>query len=160
MWRLGADLLFTNLSMAAAFCGWFGYYAAFRPATDLVQLRCYYGQLYRDNVLLWSVTFLAVFALHGFYTRSRTYRGRHRLVVVAQAIATAFLAFLFASYFLLRTAIIPRGVMLAGLLLTLLMVGGAMSFTTTNGESDVTRPQIVLPTAPPPIVTSCHVPPS
>ena len=125
MWRLGADLLFTNLSMAAAFCGWFGYYAAFRPATDLVQLRCYYGQLYRDNVLLWSVTFLAVFALHGFYTRSRTYRGRHRLVVVAQAIATAFLAFLFASYFLLRTAIIPRGVMLAGLLLTLLMVGGA-----------------------------------
>ncbi len=123
--RLAADLALTNLSMAAAFCGWFAYYVAFRPATDIAGLRAYYWFLYRENAWLWSATFLAVFALHGFYTRSRTYRGWHRLAGVLRAVAAAFLAFLFVSYFVHRNATIPRGVMLVGLLLTMLSVAGA-----------------------------------
>ena len=140
MLRVAADLAFTNFSMAAAFCGWFAYHAVFRPGTDLARLRLDYWALYSANVLLWSVTFLAVFALNGLYTHSRTYRGWHRLMVVLRAVATAFLVFLFASYFLLRTAIVPRGVMLVGLLLTLLTVGGArMAVLLFNGRYRVER---------------------
>ena len=113
------------LSLAAAFCAWVvGYHALFGPDTDLGQLRSYWWLLYGQNLPLWSLALPAVFALHSFYTRWRAYRSWRRLVVLG-AVATAFLTFFFVGYFLLRTAQIPHGVMLAGLLLTLLTVGGA-----------------------------------
>ena len=43
---------------------------------------------------------LLVFALSGFYTKGRAYKGRYKVLVVSQAVSLAYLLFGFISYFL------------------------------------------------------------
>ncbi len=66
-----------------------------------------------------------VFHFFGLYTRTRAYRGRYKLLVVAQAIVVAFLAENFTIYFIDRTRTLPRRVTLASLVFAMLFIVGA-----------------------------------
>ncbi|MDQ7844005.1 MAG: NAD-dependent epimerase/dehydratase family protein [Armatimonadota bacterium] len=67
---------------------------------------------------------LAIFALSGFYTYGRVYRGRYKAVVVAQAVTLIYILLALLSYLRVVPAV-PRGIWIGGWLLTLLFVGGA-----------------------------------
>lgn len=72
-----------------------------------------------------TVMSLVIFALSGFYTHGRAYRGRYKALIVFQAVSLAYLVFGSFSYlFFDVTDWFPRPVWVMGWLLTLLLVGG------------------------------------
>ncbi|RMH55029.1 MAG: NAD-dependent epimerase/dehydratase family protein [Deinococcus-Thermus bacterium] len=77
--------------------------------------------------LLLPLSFL-VFAANGFYTRSRAYRGRYKLLVVAQAVMLTYLLYGFTVFMLPFVADPPGAVVLLSLLFTLGLVLGARAW--------------------------------
>ena len=55
-----------------------------------------------------SVVFPLVFLLNGFYTRSRAYTGRYKMIVVMRGAGLGILTLLAVNYFFFRTNLVPR----------------------------------------------------
>jgi nucleoside-diphosphate-sugar epimerase len=90
---IGMQILFHTPEARKTFADvYFSYYAA------------YYGQQFVSLSAIFPITF----ALHGFYTQSRRYTSRHKILVVAQGAAIACLLFLAADFLLFRNDLIPR----------------------------------------------------
>jgi nucleoside-diphosphate-sugar epimerase len=98
----------------------------------------------------WMLTVigLVIFYLSGFYTRGRRYRGRYKVLVVAQAGSLTYLLFAFVVLFAFHDApMVGRSVLVVGWLLTLLLLISARLWSNfwlalTRGEE--------LPLQPPP----------
>jgi nucleoside-diphosphate-sugar epimerase len=74
---------------------------------------------YAARFLPLSLLFPAVFLLNGFYTRSRAYTGRYKLIVVLRGSVAAALLFLCANFLLSREEMMPRSaVLMFGVLLS------------------------------------------
>ncbi|MFB3916886.1 MAG: NAD-dependent epimerase/dehydratase family protein [Terriglobales bacterium] len=99
MIRMAADVLFVNFSMLFAALIW----AAFHRDHNSSVAELITGG--RHSVLaymaLWSIIGIALFHLHGFYTRTRGYAGRYKLLVIFRAVTLVVIAILLADYMFL-----------------------------------------------------------
>ena len=68
---------------------------------------------------------LFTFDISGFYTRSRTYASRYKMLVIAQAVSIAYLIFGFFSFLLPQLLPVPRVALLSAWLITLVALIGA-----------------------------------
>jgi len=75
-----------------------------------------------------SAMFPVVFFLHGFYTRSRYYRGRYKALAIAQGAAFSVLIFLAANYLIFRGQLVARSAALAFVPLVVGSVTGVRFF--------------------------------
>jgi nucleoside-diphosphate-sugar epimerase len=78
-------------------------------------------------VTFWLLTPISalVFYGSGFYTRGRTYQGRYKALVIAQAVSVSYLIFGFLMLLLRDLFSFPRSVLLLGWLLTLAFLIGS-----------------------------------
>ena len=101
--RVVADILIVNASAVTGLTLRFLYLVAFQPApidSTYNDLFWRYVSNYVNSALLLTSICLLVFALSGFYTKGRAYKGRYKVLVVSQAVSLAYLLFGFVSYFL------------------------------------------------------------
>jgi nucleoside-diphosphate-sugar epimerase/sorbitol-specific phosphotransferase system component IIC len=89
-----------------------------------------YMKMYGGSSWLLTLICLAVFTLNGFYTYGRFYRGRYKVLVIAQAVSIAYLLFGMLTYisqgplllFLAEYLNIPRGVLITSWGLTIVFL--------------------------------------
>jgi nucleoside-diphosphate-sugar epimerase len=106
--RLAGDFLMVHLSMLAAiFVSIYLDVLVGKPdtANALAGIACSY---YTLQFLALSFVFPLVFSLHGFYTSSRLYSSRYKVLVAFQGVAMALVIFLAANFLLFRENLIPR----------------------------------------------------
>ena len=77
-----------------------------------------------QNVLTLVAVGIAVFALCGFYTHTRGYRGRFKVLTIFNAVSLTFLLQVFVDYAVLRLPL-PRTIALVAWVLALGLVGGS-----------------------------------
>jgi nucleoside-diphosphate-sugar epimerase len=99
--RLAADVILVNLAILIALAAGFIYYIAVE-ATTAIDFRSTFGWYARAYLFsFWVLTGICVivFALNGFYTYGRFYRGRYKILIIAQAVSVAYLIFGALVYF-------------------------------------------------------------
>src|SRR6201998_3418841 len=69
-----------------------------------------------------SVVFPLVFLLNGFYTRSRAYIGRYKMVVVMRGAGVGILTLLAVNYLFFRSNLVPRLALLFFAVLTIALL--------------------------------------
>lgn len=122
--RIAADLVSVNVSFLIAFVSWYLFCVLVLRVPDPQLLAAHFRDSMSTYAVFWSLLAVAVFHMHGFYTRTRGYRNGYKALVIFRAV-TLFVAILtFANYFLYRGALAPRAVVLIGWLLLLATVGG------------------------------------
>src|ERR1700738_1323970 len=92
--RVIADILIVNASAVTGLTFRFLYLVAFQPAPvegTYNDLFWAYVRNYANSALLLTSICLLVFALSGFYTKGRAYKGRYKVLVVSQAVSLAYL---------------------------------------------------------------------
>ena len=85
---------------------------------------------YQRDALLLTVITLAIFAIGGFYTRGRFYRGRYKALVIVQAVTLAYLLFGFLTYFVPFLTPHPRLSLFASGGATIALIMGARLWST------------------------------
>ncbi|MEN4098280.1 MAG: NAD-dependent epimerase/dehydratase family protein, partial [Anaerolineaceae bacterium] len=89
-----------------------------------------YMKIYGGSAWLLTIICLVVFSLNGFYTYGRFYRGRYKVLVIAQAVSIAYLLFGALTYisqgpllfFMAELLNIPRGVLVISWALSILFL--------------------------------------
>ena len=128
--RIVADVVMVNLALLAAFALRFLSFFIFGVGQEGATLQTYSDLFWRFLraylSLSWLLTLicLIVFYLSGFYTHGRAYRSRYKALIIAQAVSLSYLLFGFLTYFIEDINPFPRGVLILGWLLTVVLVGG------------------------------------
>ncbi|MCL6526892.1 MAG: NAD(P)-dependent oxidoreductase [Thermaceae bacterium] len=91
-------------------------------------LPVHYLQIFVQSVWILLPISLILFAASGFYTRGRAYRGRYKMLVVAQAVTLSYLVFGFTAFLLADWLNPPRPVVFIALLYTLILTMGSRAF--------------------------------
>ena len=110
--RVFADVILINASVIGALAARYFYLVAFESKTLTVTYETIFWNYvigYRNIALLLTAVCLSVFALSGFYTRGRAYKGRYKALVITQAASLAYLLFGFIAYFVGGALDMPRG---------------------------------------------------
>jgi len=134
--RVIADAFMVNLGLLTAFTLRFLSFFVLGGGEGEVTAQAYssifryYVRSYLGFSWLLTLLSLAVFYFSGFYTYGRTYVGRYKALVIAQAVSIAYLLFGFLVYFVEGFAVFPRSVLILGWLLTLILVGGLRVWAT------------------------------
>lgn len=123
--RMGADLLSMNGSMVLAFALWYFLYTAILKTPDPGRLSHRFVHFVTGYWLIWSALGLVIFQIHGFYSRTRSYAGRYKALVVLRAVTLFVISFVFADYFIYRGDLFPRGVAFLSWVFLLASVGGS-----------------------------------
>lgn len=123
--RVAADFLSVNGSMVLAFVLWYFLYAAILKTAEPERLAIRFRNFVAGYWLIWSALGLAIFQLHGFYTRTRGYVRRYKALVIFRAVTLFVIAFIFADYFIYRAELFPRGVAFLSWVFLLASVGGS-----------------------------------
>lgn len=113
--RVFADLLMVAVSYAAALLVHFAWAS---QGGAQVQLANYAQTFVQSGWVLLAVSF-GVFALNGFYTKSRVYRGRYKMLIVAQAVLMSYLLVGFAAFLIPGLISPPREAVFIALFFTL-----------------------------------------
>src|SRR5579884_940674 len=129
--RVFADILLVNVSLATALViRYLWAEGVQRPESGphhefLIMVGAYLKTF-------WFVTIVAliVFAVSGFYTRNRAYRGKHKAVVTAQAVTVTYLIFVAAGFVADRWTGFPRFAAILAWVVTLITVVGARMAST------------------------------
>jgi nucleoside-diphosphate-sugar epimerase len=111
--RLIADMAVVHLSALASLAAVVLWQRSEVSQQDAAALIAALRQYYQQTFFPLSWVFPMVFALHGFYTRSRTYSGTYKWITLAKGATIASLVFLFASFLLSRADTVPRSAILA-----------------------------------------------
>lgn len=93
--KLCADAVLINLSILASLVMRLLWIIAFWPEANIEYQRVLwdYWNVYITSAWLLTLICVGVFALNGFYTQGRLYRGRYKLLVVFQAVGLGYLIF-------------------------------------------------------------------
>jgi nucleoside-diphosphate-sugar epimerase len=84
-----------------------------------------YVHAYVASAWLLTVIAIALFALSGFYTHGRAYRGRFKALMVAQAVTVSYLAFGCSAYLSGGLLYLPWTVTTVAWFLSMIFLGGA-----------------------------------
>jgi nucleoside-diphosphate-sugar epimerase len=113
--RVFADLLMVAVSYATALLVHFAWAS---QGGASVQLSSYVQTFVQSGWVLLTFSF-AIFALNGFYTKSRVYRGRYKMLIVAQAVLMSYLLVGFAAFLIPNLIQPPREAVFIALFFTL-----------------------------------------
>jgi nucleoside-diphosphate-sugar epimerase len=126
------DGVLINLAILVALSTRLLYIIATNSATEIPyrETLLSYMKIYGGSSWLLTLICLAVFAINGFYTYGRFYRGRYKVLVIAQAVSIAYLLFGMLTYisqgpllyFMAEYLNIPRGVLITSWGLTILFL--------------------------------------
>ena len=114
--RMLADFLIVHLSMLAALALSVVYQTSAGQGAAAEGLIQHFKTYYFVFVWLLSPIFPVVFLLNGFYTHSRSYMGKYKLLVILRGVGIASCCFLAVNSFLFRPELIGRSVSLPFLL--------------------------------------------
>lgn len=110
--RITADFALVHVSMLAAMIVVIGTELAFgSPGLGKIVMRHlfkYYATQFAPLSLVFPVTFL----VHGFYTQSRLYASRYKILFTLQGVVVGLLFFLAANFLVFRADLLPRRVAL------------------------------------------------
>jgi len=120
--RIAADVLFINASMLIAAVVWRAIYTGGRVGVVELITGGKYSIL--TYVALWSALGVVVFYLHGFYTRTRGYAGRYKLLAIIRAVSIVVCAVVLADYVFMDRGF-SRAVAGLGWMLMMVSIGGA-----------------------------------
>lgn len=112
--RVIADILLINLATFAAVVLRFLYLVEFQTIPAEVgyrQVLLNYLMAYLNSTWLLTAICIVIFALSGFYTFGRSYRGRYKAWVIARSVSLGFLLFGFLTNFIPGVIYLPRGVL-------------------------------------------------
>lgn len=137
--RLIVDVILVNFSVLASLALRFAYFTAYeaKAAVDFKTEFWFYLRTYTNAAWLLTLICVVIFALSGFYTYGRFYRGRYKILIVIQAVSIAYLIFGLIVYFLYGAHLspgykkeafflyIPRSVFLMSWLLSTLLLVAA-----------------------------------
>jgi nucleoside-diphosphate-sugar epimerase len=99
--RVAADAVLINLALITSLAARLLYIVGFvNPQANLNynQLFWDYLQDYANSAWLITLIGLTVFALSGFYTYGRFYRGKYKVIIVVQAVSLAYLIYGLLTY--------------------------------------------------------------
>ena len=93
--KLCVDAALINISVLTALVVRFLWIIAVSPgaATDYQEILWNYWQMFYNSAWLLTIICLSVFALNGFYTEGKLYRGRYKPLVIIQAVSIGYLIF-------------------------------------------------------------------
>lgn len=131
--RILADSLMLNVSLFVAFFLRFLYFVTVgvrNPITlvPVVETLRTSAWAYAHSSLFLTPLALVIFYYSGFYTHGRAYRGRYKAIIVVQAVSLVYVLFALLVYLRLLPDV-PRGVLVGGWLLALVLIGGARLFS-------------------------------
>jgi nucleoside-diphosphate-sugar epimerase len=131
--KLVSDAILLNLAILTSLSARLLYIIAYAGPQQTINYRATlweYIRAYGSGA--WVLTLIAIttFIINGFYTYGRFYRGRYKILVVAQAVTIAYLIFGFLSYlaqgplmaFMSDFLNLPRGTMIAAWFLSMLFL--------------------------------------
>jgi len=125
MLRIAADLISVNASMILAFVLWQLLLPTIEKSSSTASLSPLVGRYAARYAWMWSLIALAVFYVHGFYTRTRGYVSPYKAIIILRAITLFIVAFVFADYSIYSGAIFSRGLALLSWGLLVVTVGGS-----------------------------------
>jgi len=108
--RMAADLVMLHASMLAALATSVVYRAALGNGLGATQLASGFAQYYLVFAYLFSPMFLLVFLANGFYTRSRAYSNRLKMITVLRGVGLSVLVFLAIHFLFFRSQPVGRSV--------------------------------------------------
>src|ERR1051325_9749239 len=123
--RVVADGLILNAAVIAALMLRFFYLVAFEPRLEDVnynQLFWYLLNRYFHTSWLLTTICLVIFALSGFYTYGRAYKGPYKALIVTQAVSLGYVVFGFASYFIGGVLDMPRGALVVAWAISIIVI--------------------------------------
>ncbi|MFZ1752670.1 MAG: NAD(P)-dependent oxidoreductase [Caldilineaceae bacterium] len=145
--RVIADIIMLNISLILALLFHFFIVMVSENATNGLDLFWSYAATYRNNALLLTLLGSSVFAISGFYTHGRAYRGRYKVLIVGQAVTLTFLLFGFLSYFFANFVALPRNAMVSSWLIATVLLIAARVWTIV--WADIVRNEKKLPATSP-----------
>lgn len=138
--KLVADSLLINLSVITALVGRLLWIIAYSPEANIDYKETFWNYLnvYSNSAWLLTIICLGVFAINGFYTQGRLYRGRYKPLVVIQAVGIAYLIYGALTYlsqgiffdFLKGSLNLPRGVLMLSWALSTVFLVSARAWST------------------------------
>ncbi len=145
--RMIADTLLLNAALVAAFAGNLLLQVVQNSSASGPELFTEYSQAYLRSFWFVTLISLAVFYLNGFYTRGRMYRGRYKLLIIAQAGSLSYLTIGFFAFLFPRAIVIPRTVLIFAWALTIafLITARIWSMLWKNLVRQESQPDIVVP---------------
>lgn len=123
--RIAADLLAVCSSMVLAFVCWYFFYSAILDTRQPVELAQPFKKFVASYAWIWCLLALVIFQLHGFYTRTRGYVGRYKVLVIIRAVTLFVIACVVVDELLYRGELFPRGVALLSWVFLIATVGGS-----------------------------------
>ncbi len=130
--RILADVVLVNLAMLTALAARFCYLVAFETIENgftYTEIFWQYARHYAKYSWMLSVICVVVFALSGFYTYGRAYKGRYKALIIFQAVSLSYLLFGFAAYFIGASPQIPRGALLFAWLVSVTFIVAARGWS-------------------------------
>lgn len=137
--RLVADALLVNMAVVVSLAARLLYIVAYgNPDANINYRDTFWESLraYNDNFWVLTILCLVTFAISGFYTYGRFYRGRYKVVIVVQAVSVAYLIFGLMTYlsqgrplsFLGGQLNFPRGALILSWGLTVVLLVAARAW--------------------------------
>jgi nucleoside-diphosphate-sugar epimerase len=123
--RMAADMVAVNFSFYGAFALWYLFSVFVLRESDPRLLAVSLAGSTASTMLFWSPLAILLFHLNGFYTRTRGYQHKYKVLVILRAVSLFVLMFVLASYVLYRGAQVPYGVALLAWFLLLITAGGS-----------------------------------
>ncbi len=108
--RMLVDFVLVHFSMLAALAASVVTYSAAGRPTTAHQIAEYFWRYYVLFFMPLSVLFPGVFHASGFYTKSRAYQGRYKVLVILRGAGLAVLVFLALNYLVFRGDLVSRSV--------------------------------------------------
>jgi nucleoside-diphosphate-sugar epimerase len=147
--RVIADALLINIATLSALAVRLLYIVAFSDIDANINYRTTfweYLKAYGNSAWLLTLTCLVIFALSGFYTYGRFYRGRYKVLIVVQAVSIGYLIFGSLTFLSQGVLYIPRGALvlswgLSIVLLTLARAWSSVWRTILRSERSAGRPE-------------------
>jgi nucleoside-diphosphate-sugar epimerase len=123
--RMAADAVSVSSSLALAFLSWYFLHVQIFHAQRPEGMIEHYRNSGFSYATLWTLLALAIFHLHGFYTRTRGYAHQYKAYIVARAVTLLVVSVMFADVWLYHGELFPGGVALLSWIFLLASVGGS-----------------------------------
>ncbi len=120
--RMVADALLVNAALIIATASYILLLVVQDGSVSGSQLFAKYSQAYLSSFWLLTIICLTIFYFNGFYTRGRMYRGRYKLLIIAQAGSLSYLTFGFFAFLFPNAFVIPRAVLIQSWIFTLVLL--------------------------------------
>ena len=141
--RVAADVAIVNGAFLLAILGHYIWLTGVRGDVNgpAANLNTHLG-FFTGNWWILTTLCLAVFTITGFYTHTRLYQHRYKILVATQAVSLAYLLFSFVVLMGWDVINLPRSVLLPAWLLTTLLIIGVRAFydfARDSGDSEIER---------------------